>query len=116
MTRNAAWPDLLFTEFHDILTGTSIPAAWESVRAMQARARIGGEEVLYDLTRRWSYRTLPKVDAHQVVVLIDSSKIGQEHTVRFAGLDDVDVVITDSDIDPDDLAALRRLHVEVVVA
>ena len=66
---DAAWPDLLFTEFHDILTGTSIPAAWESVRAMQGRARMAGEEMLYDLTRRWSYRTLPRVDAHQVVVL-----------------------------------------------
>jgi DeoR family fructose operon transcriptional repressor len=54
--------------------------------------------------------------AHRVVVLIDSSKIGQEHTVRFAELDDVDVVITDSDIDPVDLAALRRRQVEVVVA
>ena len=57
-----AWDDLLFTEFHDILTGTSIPAAWESVRAMQGRARITGEEVLFDTTRRWSYRTLPRVE------------------------------------------------------
>ena len=64
-----AWDDLLFTEFHDILTGTSIPAAWDSVRAMQGRARITGEEVLYDTTRRWSYRTLPRVDEHQIVVL-----------------------------------------------
>jgi DeoR family fructose operon transcriptional repressor len=53
--------------------------------------------------------------AHQVVVLVDSSKIGQEHTVRFAELADVDVVVTDSDIEADDLALLRR-HVEVVVA
>ena len=66
---DAAWDDLLFTEFHDILTGTSIPSAWDSVRAMQGRARITGEEVLYDLTRRWSYRTFPRVDAHQIVVL-----------------------------------------------
>jgi alpha-mannosidase len=66
---DAAWDDLLLTEFHDILTGTSIPGAWDGVRAMQGRARITGEEVLYDLTRRWSYRTLPRVDAHQVVVL-----------------------------------------------
>ncbi len=64
-----AWDDLLFTAFHDILTGTSIPAAWESVRAIQGRARIVGEEVLFDATRRWSYRTLPRVDDHQVVVL-----------------------------------------------
>lgn len=66
---DAAWDDLLFTEFHDILTGTSIPAAWDGVRAMQGRARITGEELLFDLTRRWSYRTLPRVDDHQLVVL-----------------------------------------------
>ena len=64
-----AWDDLLFTEFHDILTGTSIPSAWASVRAMQGRSRIAGEEVLYQTTRRWSYRTLPRVNEHQVVVL-----------------------------------------------
>jgi alpha-mannosidase len=65
---DAAWEDLLFTEFHDILTGTSIPSAWDSVRAMQGRARIVGEEVLLHTTRRWSYRALPKANAHQVVV------------------------------------------------
>jgi alpha-mannosidase len=64
-----AWEDLLFTEFHDVLTGTSIPAAWDSVRAMQGRARITGEEVLHDATRRWSYAGLPRVDEHQIVVL-----------------------------------------------
>ncbi len=66
---DAAWEDLLFTEFHDILTGTSIPAAWESVRAMQGRARIIGEEVLFETTRRWSYRGLPRVNEHQIVVV-----------------------------------------------
>ena len=66
---DAAWEDLLFTQFHDILTGTSIPSAWGSVRAMQGRARIIGEEVLLHATRRWSYRALPRVDAHQVMVL-----------------------------------------------
>ncbi len=54
--------------------------------------------------------------AHQVVVLVDSSKIGQEHTVRFAVLRDVDVVVTDGGIAPADLKSLRRHHVEVVVA
>ena len=66
---DAAWDDLLFTEFHDILTGTSIPSAWNGVNALQGRARITAEEVLYDVTRRWSYRSLPRVDEHQVVVL-----------------------------------------------
>jgi alpha-mannosidase len=66
---DGAWEDLLFTAFHDILAGTAIPSAWRSVRARQGRARIAGEEVLYDATRRWSYRTLPRVNVQQVVVI-----------------------------------------------
>src|SRR4029079_1171310 len=42
--------------------------------------------------------------AHQVVVLVDSSKIGQEHMVRFARLNDIDVVVTDAGIDDADRA------------
>jgi alpha-mannosidase len=75
---DGAWDDLLFTEFHDILTGTSIPSAWDAVRAKQGRARITGEEVLYEATRRWSYRALPRVNEHQVVVL-------NTDTERFSG-------------------------------
>lgn len=71
---DTAWEDLLFTEFHDILTGTSIPSAWDSVRAMQGRARIVGEEVLLHTTRRWSYRGLPKANAHQVIVVNTSDR------------------------------------------
>ena len=54
--------------------------------------------------------------AHRVVALVDSSKIGLEHTVRFAKLSDIDVVITDSGIEPADLRALRDHDVEVLVA
>jgi DeoR family transcriptional regulator, fructose operon transcriptional repressor len=54
--------------------------------------------------------------AHRVVALVDSSKIGQEHTVRFAELADIDVVVTDNGIDPADLRALRDRGVEVLVA
>ena len=52
-----------------ILAGTSIPAAWPSVRAMQGRARITGEEVAVEATRRWARRALPPVDEQQIVVL-----------------------------------------------
>jgi alpha-mannosidase len=69
-----AWEDLLFTQFHDVLTGTSIPSAWGSVRAMQGRARMAGEEVLYEATRRWSYRTLPRVSEQQIVVVNPSEE------------------------------------------
>jgi DeoR family transcriptional regulator, fructose operon transcriptional repressor len=53
--------------------------------------------------------------AQRVVVLVDSSKIGQEHLVRFAELGDVDVVVTDAGVEDADRVALER-HVEVVVA
>ena len=54
--------------------------------------------------------------SHKVVALVDSSKIGQELTVRFADLADVDVVVTDAGISGSDRADLERLDVEVVVA
>ena len=66
---DAAWDDLLFTEFHDILAGTSVPAAWRSVRAMQGRARIIGEEVNLEATRRWARGALPPADQQQIVVI-----------------------------------------------
>ena len=54
--------------------------------------------------------------AHRVVVLADSSKIGREHTVRFAALEDVDVLVTDDGISDKDADRLREHHVELVVA
>jgi alpha-mannosidase len=66
---DAAWDDLLFTEFHDILAGTSIPAAWRSVRAMQGRARIIGEEVGVEATRRWAKRALTPANQQQIAII-----------------------------------------------
>lgn len=51
-----------------------------------------------------------------VVALADSSKVGQEHTVRFAGLEDIDVLLTDSGIAEVDRKGFGDLGVEVVVA
>jgi DeoR family transcriptional regulator, fructose operon transcriptional repressor len=54
--------------------------------------------------------------ARQVVVLADSSKLGQEQLVRFAATDDVDTLVTDADAGPDELEALRARGIDVVVA
>lgn len=54
--------------------------------------------------------------ARQVVVLADASKIGAESPVRFARLDDIDVLITDSAIEELDRKELEGLGVTVVVA
>jgi alpha-mannosidase len=77
-----AWDDLLFTEFHDVLSGTSIPSAWESVRAMQGRAWISGEEVVYEATRRWARRSLPPVN-HQQIVIINPEPVERNGIVEF---------------------------------
>jgi DeoR family transcriptional regulator, fructose operon transcriptional repressor len=52
----------------------------------------------------------------RVVVLADSSKLGREQLVRFAAPADVDVLVTDADADPSDLARLEDAGVEVVIA
>ncbi len=52
----------------------------------------------------------------RVVALVDSSKIGRENTVRFAELEDIDALVTDSGISPEDIGALKERDIEVVVA
>jgi DeoR family fructose operon transcriptional repressor len=52
----------------------------------------------------------------RAVVLADSSKLGREHLVRFAPLDDVDVVVTDSGADRTAVERIEDAGVEVVVA
>lgn len=54
--------------------------------------------------------------ARQVVVLADSSKLGQEQLVRFASTSEVDTLVTDAEAGADELEALRRRGVDVVVA
>jgi DeoR family transcriptional regulator, fructose operon transcriptional repressor len=54
--------------------------------------------------------------AQRVVVLADSSKLGREHLMRFAAPDDVDVLVTDSDADPEGVAELEATGLEVVLA
>ncbi len=69
---NNAWRDLSFTAFHDILAGTSASQTWDSVRAMQGRARIEAEEIALETTRIWARKKLPKIN-HQQIALFNSS-------------------------------------------
>ncbi|MFF8032438.1 MULTISPECIES: DeoR/GlpR family DNA-binding transcription regulator [unclassified Streptomyces] len=54
--------------------------------------------------------------ARRVVLLADSSKHGQEHFARFGDLGDVDLLITDTGLSPQDAAAIERGGTEVVRA
>ncbi|MEI5522581.1 DeoR/GlpR family DNA-binding transcription regulator [Streptomyces brasiliscabiei] len=52
--------------------------------------------------------------ARRVVLLADSSKHGQEHFARFGDLSDVDLLITDSGLSPEDALAIERKGTEVL--
>ncbi|MFF1402781.1 DeoR/GlpR family DNA-binding transcription regulator [Streptomyces sp. NPDC058294] len=54
--------------------------------------------------------------ARRVVLLADSAKHGQEHFARFGGLSDVDLLITDSGLSPEDATVIERGGTEVVRA
>jgi DeoR family fructose operon transcriptional repressor len=54
--------------------------------------------------------------ARRVVVLVDHTKIGDDHLAKFANLEDVDVVITDSGIEPGDAETIRARGPRVTVA
>lgn len=54
--------------------------------------------------------------AQRVVLLADASKIGQERAVRFAALDEIDVMVTDDSIGSDDAGQIRAAGPQVVTA
>ncbi|HKX66908.1 MAG TPA: DeoR/GlpR family DNA-binding transcription regulator [Intrasporangium sp.] len=54
--------------------------------------------------------------ARTAIVLSDSSKAGDDHLHRFAPLDDIDILITDTDLDDDVAAEIRAAGPEVVTA
>ena len=54
--------------------------------------------------------------ARRVVCLTDASKVGSEAAIRFAALEEVDVVVTDSGIDAESRKAFEATGPEVVIA
>jgi DeoR family transcriptional regulator, fructose operon transcriptional repressor len=54
--------------------------------------------------------------ARRVVLLADSRKFEQRHFARFGDLSDVDLLITDTGLSPDDALAIERAGTEVVRA
>jgi DeoR family transcriptional regulator, fructose operon transcriptional repressor len=54
--------------------------------------------------------------AQRVIVLADSSKLGREHLVRFAAVEDADVLVTDNGADPGVVAELETTGIEVLIA
>jgi len=50
-----------------------------------------------------------------VILVTDSSKFGKKSFVRCAGIEKVDIVITDGNVDPDSVAALEKRGVRTIV-
>ncbi|QMV85469.1 DeoR/GlpR transcriptional regulator [Corynebacterium hindlerae] len=55
-------------------------------------------------------------NAQKVVVLCDSTKLGNDYLVSFAGIDDIDVVVTDAGAPESIVEALREREIQVVIA
>ncbi|MBK1825875.1 glycoside hydrolase family 38 C-terminal domain-containing protein [Haloferula rosea] len=87
---NTAWHDLAFTQFHDILAGTSVPSSYVSTRHMQGRAGIIGEEEIVRISRRHARANLPCEDVQRLVILngSDHSFDGHVECEPFIDFDD----------------------------
>lgn len=55
-------------------------------------------------------------NAHKVVVLCDSTKMGTDYLVSFGSIDDIDVIVTDSGAPTSFVDQLRERGIEVVIA
>jgi DeoR family transcriptional regulator, fructose operon transcriptional repressor len=54
--------------------------------------------------------------AQRVITLADASKVGQERTVRFAALSEIDVLVTDDSVDPADVETFETAGLDVIRA
>ena len=100
--------------------GTETVAALQSLRVDIAFMGTNGISVGHGLSTPDRDEAATKramvESAQQVVVLADATKIGLERTVRFAELDEVDVLVTDDGITAADRKAFESAGLEVVVA
>ena len=54
--------------------------------------------------------------ARRVVALVDHSKVGRDHFIRFAPWSDIDVLVTNTEVDPDVVAAIEASGTSVLLA
>ncbi|MFF7802037.1 DeoR/GlpR family DNA-binding transcription regulator [Streptomyces olivaceus] len=94
--------------------------AYGEIRADVTVVAANGFSVEYGLTTpdlaEAAVKRAAVAAARRVVLVADSSKYGQEHFARFGALDDVDLLITDSGLSPEDTNAVERAGTGVVRA
>ncbi|MFJ8646064.1 DeoR/GlpR family DNA-binding transcription regulator [Streptomyces sp. NPDC093546] len=95
-------------------------AAYGQIRADVAFVGANGYSAAHGLTTpdlaEAAVKRAVVAAARRVVLLADSGKYGQEHFARFGGLADVDLLITDTGLAPEDAAAIEAAGTEVVRA
>ncbi len=100
--------------------GVETVAALDRIRADIAFLGTNGISVEHGLSTPDHAEAATKgalvASAQKVVVLADSTKIGQERTIRFAALSEVDVLVTDDGITREQLGEFEDAGLEVVVA
>ncbi|MFF4473455.1 DeoR/GlpR family DNA-binding transcription regulator [Streptomyces sp. NPDC001599] len=94
--------------------------AYGEIRADMAVVAANGFSVEHGLTTpdlaEAAVKRAALTAARRVVLLADSSKYAQEHFARFGALGDVDLLITDKGLTPEDAGDIERAGTEVVRA
>ncbi|MGV9738962.1 DeoR/GlpR family DNA-binding transcription regulator [Nocardia farcinica] len=106
ITQAAVGPDTL-----RVLAGLRVDTAFIGTNALTSAHGLSTPDVDEAAVKRAMVAS-----AHRVVVVADSSKIGREDFVRFAGIDDIDVLVTDSGIPDSVRNELTDSGIEVVAA
>lgn len=94
------------TTFNQIQIGTAIVGS-DGVSA-------AGGVTTYDQMEAQTNRTMME-SAQKIIVVADGTKIGRAKPAKSADMSKVSMLITDSNANPAELAAIRRLGVQVVV-
>lgn len=68
----------------------------------------------YDNIEAQTNRTMME-SAQRVIVVADGSKIGRKQLAKSADISNIDILVTDSNANPAELAAIRRLGAQVII-
>ncbi len=89
-------------------------------RATKAFLSAAGVHVSLGVTCLNTYESTTKIavlrSSLQKILVADSSKLGQVQHAYFADIEDFNILVTDPGADPEQLDAIRRLGVEVMIA
>jgi DeoR/GlpR family transcriptional regulator of sugar metabolism len=109
-----------FLRESSIFTGTQTIAALQELRLHKLFLAAAGLRISDGLSSTYMFDAEVKKalmgSAQEVILCLDSTKIGRVFLAYFAALEEIDVLVTDDGITPEDKAAIEARDVRVVVA